>query len=67
MYYNLTWEDLTFDEQEQVRESYICFRECEEERSRDEVTDAYPEPINGDNVRGYAFHRTEDGYIEISF
>lgn len=62
----LQWSDLTKEEQEQAMESYINIREREEERDRNEVTNDYPEPIDGTEVENCLFERRqEDGYIFV--
>lgn len=59
------WEDLSPAEKEQATETYICIRECEEQRSRDEVTNTYAELINPSNVECCKFIRQEDGYVIV--
>ena len=61
------WDDLTEAEKEQARESYICIREEEECRNRDELTEKYPYPINSDCVeccKGF-YRDLETGYIFV--
>lgn len=64
----LRWDDLTPAEQEQARESYICIREYEECRDRDDVISNpdYDYPIDGDYVECCKFERDEEtGYIWV--
>lgn len=61
----LTWNDLTDEEKKQARETYISIREAEEERRRDEITEEYPYPIDGDGVLNRRFLRESDGYITV--
>ena len=63
----VNWNDLTEAEKAQATESYVCIREEEEQRSRDEVTDEYPYPIDPANVeccRGF-YRNLETGYIFV--
>lgn len=62
----LSWDDLTDEEKKQATETYISIRETEEGRSRDEVNDDYPEPIDPEFVKGCTFFRNKDGYIEVN-
>lgn len=64
-YFNLIYSDLTDDEKIQVTETYICIREHEEERNREEITNDYPEPIDPTGVENCTFHRTDDGFVEV--
>lgn len=61
----LKWDDLTDEEKEQATESYICFRECEEERSREEIAKEYGKNF-ADCVKDCQFERQEDGYIFVN-
>ena len=64
----LTWNYLTDEEKEQARESYICFREQEEERERNDVTSNpdYGYVITGNGVENCRFERNKDGYIFVN-
>lgn len=64
----LKWNDLTDDEKEQAKESYIGIREWEEQRDRNDVTSNtdYNNPINTDILVNCTFERTESGYIIIN-
>jgi len=62
---DLKWEDLTPEEKEQAKETYLCIRECEEERERNEITSEYPYPIDWEYVMTCQFERNEDGCIEV--
>ena len=59
------WEELTLSEQEQAKEIYLSIREHEENRSRDETTQDYPEPMDWREVRYCLFERKENGYIDV--
>lgn len=63
----LHWNDLTEAEKEQAKESYICLREYEEDRNRDDVTSNpdYDYPITGDGVESCRFERMESGNIFV--
>lgn len=61
---NLFWDDLTDEEKQIVIERYICVREAEEGRSRDEINNDYPNYINADFVRACEFVRN-DSDIDI--
>ena len=63
----LTWDDLTDEEKVAARESYICIREHEEDRHRDDITNNpdYDYPITGDSVEGCRFERMESGCIYV--
>lgn len=64
-YFNLTYNDLTDDEKMQVTETYVCIREHEEGRNRNEINNDYPEPIDPTGVENCKFHRTDYGYVEV--
>lgn len=53
----LFWEDLTEQEKEQAKETYISIREIEEETTR--------ENIDADFVECCSFERLDNGYIEV--
>lgn len=61
----LQWNDLTSAEKIQATESYICIREIEENRSRNEVNKDYPELIDASYVECCRFERMNDGYIYV--
>ena len=65
LYKYLKWNDLTLSEQEQAKETYLSIREHEEDRSRDETTQDYPEPMDWRGVRYCLFERKENGYIDV--
>lgn len=54
---NLSWDELSPQEKAQAQESYLCIKENEEKRGRNEVTDEHPEPINPDGVKLCKFKR----------
>ena len=61
-----TWNELTSDEQDVAREQYISIREAEEERTRDEVNDEYPNPIDASYVEfGCDFFKDEYGNVQV--
>lgn len=53
----LGWNDLTNAEREQVVNTYLCIRENEEQRDRNEVTEEYPEHMDWRAVEGCRFER----------
>lgn len=61
----LMWDDLTEEEKEQAKETYLFIREIEEDRLRNEITQNYDEPINENYVKYCKFERKENGYIEV--
>lgn len=61
----LKWEDLTDAEKEQALNSYLCIREEEEQRDRNEVTDEYPNPMDWRAVKSCKFERQSNGYISV--
>lgn len=61
----LTWNDLTEEEKEQAKETYLYIREIEEDRHENEITQDYEEPINKNYVKYCRFERKENGYIEV--
>lgn len=64
----LAWSDLTKEEKEQAKESYIYIRECEEGRNRNDITSNpdYDYPITADGIEYCKFERMKDGYIFIN-
>ena len=61
----LSWNDLTDAEREQVINTYLCIREEEEQRDRNEVTEEYPELMDWRAVKGCRFERQNNGYIDV--
>lgn len=61
----LSWNDLTEAEKEQVANTYLCIREGEEQRDRNEVTEEYPEPMDWRAVKGCRFERQNNGYVDV--
>ena len=59
------WDDLKDYEKEQVINTYLCIREVEEGRDRNEVTQDYPEPMDWRFVKGCRFLRNGNGYVEV--
>lgn len=64
----LTWDDLTEAEKEEAKESYICIREYEEERNRNDITSNpdYDYPITADGIECCKFERMASGYIFVN-
>lgn len=60
----LRWEHLTEEEKEQAKETYLCIRECEEERGRNDISPDYPNPIDWEGVMDCHFER-DNGYIHV--
>lgn len=50
---------------EQALNSYLCIREEEEQRDRNEVTDEYPNPMDWRAVKSCKFERQNNGYISV--
>lgn len=61
----LNWNDLTNVEKAQAKETYLCIREQEENRSRDEFTDDYPDPMCACGVVCCKFQRVSSGIEAI--
>ena len=61
----LNWNDLTNAEREQTINTYLCIREEEEQRDRNEVTETYPEPMDWRLVKPCKFERRESGYVDV--
>ena len=59
------WDDLKEHEKEQAINTYLCIREMEERRSRDETTPEYPEPMDWRFVKECKLQRNKTGYIEV--
>ena len=62
----LTWKDLDESEKYAAQEQYLCIREDEEERSRDETNEWFSNPIDPSGVECCTFYREEiDGETVI--
>lgn len=61
----LSWSDLTEEEKEQAKETYLCIREIEEDRPRNEITQDYNKPIDQSYAKYCKFIRNNKGYIEV--
>lgn len=61
----ILWEDLSAEERKLALEQYICIREREEGRARDETNNDYPVPIDGSYVECCTFVRMPNGGIEV--
>ena len=61
----LDWNDLNIYEQAQAKEQYLCIRETEEQRGRDEITKEYPNPMDWRFVKECLFKRNEQGFIDV--
>lgn len=63
----LTWKDLDDYEKAVAEEQYLCIREYEEDRARDETNEWYPDPIDPSGVECCTFYREEiDGETVIN-
>ena len=60
------WYELTDEQKEAATEQYVCIRECEEERNRDDVNEIYTEPIDASYVSTCRFEVDDkDGSLEV--
>lgn len=64
----LTWKDLDEYEKAAAEEQYLCIREDEEQRSRDETNEWFPDPIDPEGVKSCTFIREsfEDGTTTVN-
>lgn len=59
------WDELTPEQQAQATETYLCIRETEEGRKRDEVNQDYLEPIDPEGVKNCTLKVRADGYVDV--
>lgn len=60
-----SWDDLTSEQKEQATEEYLCIREAEEDRGRNETNKDYPDPIDPEGVKNCSFRIQADGYVMV--